>query len=319
MPYPARLNPHLEEAHGSTPRPGPARWGCSEGSGIWEEHDLDSHDYALLCAYTHPDASGRGAGPGHGLVRLGVLLRRPLPGGLQAQPGHGGRQGVPGPAAGRSCRWTSRQTLPSRPIRSRRAWPICGRGPCPRMSHGLAARGSARAPEPARRVALGALQYQRGPGRQPDRVHRDAPQGRRRALVGRTWWSTRRAPRSRRDRRPAGRCGCCKDTFSDGVHLRNDLFSYQREIEEEGELANGVLVLETLPRLHHPAGRGPVNDLLTSRLQQFENTALTELGPALRGERAGPGGAGARCSHTSRGSRTGSRAVTSGTCAPAAT
>ncbi len=35
-----------------------------------------------------------------------------------------------------------------------------------------------------------------------------------------------------------------RDTFSDAVHLRNDLFSYQRETEEEGELSNGVLVLE---------------------------------------------------------------------------
>src|SRR5262249_12873932 len=35
-----------------------------------------------------------------------------------------------------------------------------------------------------------------------------------------------------------------RDTFADGVHLRNDLFSYQREVEDEGELANGVLVVE---------------------------------------------------------------------------
>jgi len=28
-----------------------------EGSGVWDEQDFDSHDYALLCAYTHPDAS----------------------------------------------------------------------------------------------------------------------------------------------------------------------------------------------------------------------------------------------------------------------
>ena len=34
------------------------------------------------------------------------------------------------------------------------------------------------------------------------------------------------------------------DTFADAVHLRNDLFSYQREVEEEGENTNGVLVLE---------------------------------------------------------------------------
>ena len=35
-----------------------------------------------------------------------------------------------------------------------------------------------------------------------------------------------------------------RDTFADAVHLRNDLFSYQREVHDEGELSNGVLVLE---------------------------------------------------------------------------
>ena len=56
VPYPARLNPHVEEARQHT-----KSWarsiGMVEGSGIWEEKDLDSHDYALLCAYTHPDCS----------------------------------------------------------------------------------------------------------------------------------------------------------------------------------------------------------------------------------------------------------------------
>ena len=35
-----------------------------------------------------------------------------------------------------------------------------------------------------------------------------------------------------------------RDTFADAVHLRNDLFSYQREVAEEGENSNAVLVLE---------------------------------------------------------------------------
>src|SRR5262249_31686176 len=35
-----------------------------------------------------------------------------------------------------------------------------------------------------------------------------------------------------------------RDTFSDGVHLRNDLFSYQREVTDEGENSNAVLVFE---------------------------------------------------------------------------
>src|SRR5215510_12626256 len=62
MPIQARLNPHLNGAreHSKT-------WaremgilnspGEKGGPAIWDEHKLDSADYALLCAYTHPDAS----------------------------------------------------------------------------------------------------------------------------------------------------------------------------------------------------------------------------------------------------------------------
>ncbi|MGO4751887.1 germacradienol/geosmin synthase, partial [Streptomyces sp. 2MCAF27] len=54
-PYPARLNPHLAAARDHS-----KRWAREmvmiEGSGVWDEADFDSHDYALLCAYTHPDA-----------------------------------------------------------------------------------------------------------------------------------------------------------------------------------------------------------------------------------------------------------------------
>lgn len=70
------------------------------------------------------------------------------------------------------------------------------------------------------------------------------------------------------------------ETFSDGVHLRNDLFSYQREVEDEGELSNGVLVLETFFGCTTQEAAETVNDILTSRLHQFEHTALTEV-PAL--------------------------------------
>ncbi len=76
-----------------------------------------------------------------------------------------------------------------------------------------------------------------------------------------------------------------KDTFSDAVHLRNDLFSYEREIEEEGELANCVLVLERFFDIDPQAAADMTNEILTSRLHQFEATALTEL-PALFEEHA---------------------------------
>ena len=55
-PYPARCNPHLEAARDHS-KAWARDMGMIEGSGIWDEDDFDSHDYALLCAYTHPDAS----------------------------------------------------------------------------------------------------------------------------------------------------------------------------------------------------------------------------------------------------------------------
>ncbi|HVQ99636.1 MAG TPA: hypothetical protein VMS16_12680, partial [Mycobacterium sp.] len=71
-----------------------------------------------------------------------------------------------------------------------------------------------------------------------------------------------------------------KDSFADAVHFRNDLFSYQRETEQEGEVNNCVLVLERFLDVSPQRAADLTNDLLTSRLQQFENTTLTEL-PAL--------------------------------------
>ena len=54
VPHPARLNPHLEQARRHS-----KAWARDmmmiEGSGIWDERAFDSHDYALLCAYTHPE------------------------------------------------------------------------------------------------------------------------------------------------------------------------------------------------------------------------------------------------------------------------
>lgn len=79
-----------------------------------------------------------------------------------------------------------------------------------------------------------------------------------------------------------------RDTFADGVHLRNDLFSYQRETRDEGELANMVLVLERFLDLQTQAAADLTNDILTSRLYQFENTFFTELPPLFEEHRLDP-------------------------------
>ncbi|HUN37726.1 MAG TPA: germacradienol/geosmin synthase [Trebonia sp.] len=70
------------------------------------------------------------------------------------------------------------------------------------------------------------------------------------------------------------------DSFADSVHLRNDLFSYQREVTQEGENANAVLVFSEFLGVGVQQAADLVGDLLTSRMQQFEHTAVAEV-PAL--------------------------------------
>jgi hypothetical protein len=56
MPYTARCNPNVDEAHRHT-----RAWAKSVGlldSGVWTEQDLDSTDYARYAALCHPDAPG---------------------------------------------------------------------------------------------------------------------------------------------------------------------------------------------------------------------------------------------------------------------
>src|SRR5690606_34299432 len=65
--------------------------------------------------------------------------------------------------------------------------------------------------------------------------------------------------------------------------LLNDCFSYQKEIEYEGELNNGVLAVENFFGCGRDEALPIVNDLITSRRLQFEHLATREL-PALADE-----------------------------------
>jgi germacradienol/geosmin synthase len=65
--------------------------------------------------------------------------------------------------------------------------------------------------------------------------------------------------------------------------LTNDIFSYQKEIEFEGELNNGVLVVQKFLGIGRKQAVLVVNDLMTSRLLQFEHIIATEL-PILAGD-----------------------------------
>ncbi len=274
VPHPARLNPHLDEARAHS-----AAWaremGMLEGSGVWTRADLDAHDYGLLCAYTHPDASAEVLSlvtdwyvwvfffDDHFLEvfkrtndRVGgkaYLDRLPLF--MPADPD----TPVPEPTnpveAGLADLW--RRTVPAMGEDWRVRFAESTRNLLNESLWELANINAGRIANPVEYIEM-------------------------RRKVGGAPWSAGLIEYAAGAEVPAAVSGSrplrvLMDAFSDGVHLRNDLFSYQREVQDEGELSNGVLVLETFLECGTQEAADAVNDLLTSRLQQFENTVVTEL------------------------------------------
>ncbi|MGW6460975.1 terpene synthase family protein [Streptomyces sp. NPDC055078] len=274
MPYPARLSPHVDTARAHT-----KEWargmGMLEGSGVWEERDLDAHDYALLCGYTHPDCDAEALSlvtdwyvwvfffDDHFLEifkrtqdRAGgkAYLDR-LPAFMPMDPA----QPTPEPTnpveAGLADLWA--RTVPSMSAAWRERFAESTRNLLNESLWELSNINEGRISNPVEYIEM-------------------------RRKVGGAPWSAgiieyaagAEIPEPVAASRPLR---VLTDAFADAVHLRNDLFSYQREVEDEGELSNGVLVLETFLGCTTQEAAEAVNDLLTSRLQQFENTALTEV------------------------------------------
>lgn len=280
MPYPARLNPSLEEARTHTkawaralgmldaPQP-------ESGSVIWDEATFDSMDYALLCAYTHPEAPAPElelitdwyvwvfffddhfyevykrtrdhAGAKAYLDRLPLFM--PLSAD-ETPP-----QATNAVERGLIDLWA--RTVPSRSADWRQRFFISTRNLLLESAWELSNISDDRVPNPIEYIEM-------------------------RRKVGGAPWSADLVEHAVAAEVPARIAAIrpirvLKDTFADGVHLRNDLFSYQRETESEGELNNGVLVIERFLAVDPQQAANIVNDILTSRLHQFENTVLTEL------------------------------------------
>ncbi|MFC7984452.1 germacradienol/geosmin synthase Cyc2 [Streptomyces sp. NPDC057336] len=276
LPHPARLNRHLDEARSHS-----TAWaremGMLEGSGVWDQADLDAHDYGLLCAYTHPDCDGpalslitdwyvwvfffddhflekfkrsqdRVGGKAH-LDRLPLFM--PLdPDTAMPEPENPVEAGL-------ADLW--RRTVPAMSADWRRRFAVATEHLLNESLWELSNINEGRIANPVEYIEM------------------------RRKVGGAPWsaglveYATAEVPAAVAGTRPLR---VLMETFSDAVHLRNDLFSYQREVEDEGELSNGVLVLESFFDCTTQEAAELVNDVLTSRLHQFEHTAFTEV-PAV--------------------------------------
>ncbi|CAJ65130.1 MULTISPECIES: family 2 encapsulin nanocompartment cargo protein terpene cyclase [Frankia] len=285
VPYPARLSPHLEQA-----REHSREWARAmemidtpqHGIAIWTERDLDAHDYALLCAYTHPDATADRLNlitdwyvwvfyfddhflelykRSHDLAGARAYLDRlpafmPVDGEITEEPSNPVERGL-------ADLWT--RTVPARSADWRARFAVSTRNLLDESLWELENINAARLSNPIEYIEM-------------------------RRKVGGAPWSANLVEHAADAEVPARVAATrplqvLRDTFADAVHLRNDLFSYEREVTEEGELSNGVLVVERFLDIDTQAAADTVNDLLTSRLHQFEHTAATEL-PAVLDEHA---------------------------------
>jgi germacradienol/geosmin synthase len=279
LPYAVRLNPHGEDAHRHTMawarRMGmldrPARPG---GPPVWTAAELAAMDYARMCAYTHPECDGEEldlitdwyvwvfffddhfleaykrtrdmAGARAHLRRLEAFM-----------PGPG--EPMPAPAnpveAGLADLW--QRTVPAMSGDWRRRFTESTRALLNESLWELANIGEGRIANPIEYIEM-------------------------RRKVGGAPWSANlvehavgaEVPARIAESRPLQ---VLRDTFADAVHLRNDLFSYQREVQQEGELSNCVLVLERFLGVDTQRAAELTNDLLSSRLRHFEHTALEDL------------------------------------------
>ncbi|HWO18545.1 MAG TPA: germacradienol/geosmin synthase [Kofleriaceae bacterium] len=281
VPWPARLNPHLEGARAHS-----KAWarevgilapeGKEQGGEIWTERKFDAHDYALLCAYTHPEASGAeldlitdwyvwvfffddhflevykrtkdSKGSKAYLAGLSAFMPIEPAGARLPEPTNPVERGLADlwtrTVPGTSSDWRRRFVLATKNLLEESTWELNN------ITEGRIA-------NPIEYIEM-------------------------RRKVGGAPWSAGLVEHAVAAEIPARVAGTrpmrvLKDTFSDAVHLRNDLFSYQREVEEEGENANCVLVFEKFFGLATQAAADLVNEVLSSRLYQFENTVFTEL------------------------------------------
>ncbi|PRQ04309.1 Germacradienol/geosmin synthase [Enhygromyxa salina] len=282
MPYPARLNPNVEATRTHT-----KAWAHEMGmlgsrageasSFTWDEASYDTHDYALLCAYTHPDLPPaeldlisdwyvwlfffddhfletfkRGRDMAGGKEYL-ARIRAFMP--LELQP----QSSLPTPTnpveRGMAELWA--RTAPQTSISWRRRYIADTRDTLETVLWELSNISHGRVANPLEYVAM-------------------------RRLVGGSLWAAdlleRAAGIELSDTVVATRpLRVLQDTFADTVSLHNDLMSYQREVEDEGEKSNGVLVLEKFLGVGPQAAAKLANDVLSSRIHQFENTVVAEL------------------------------------------
>ncbi len=292
VPIQPRLNPHVEGARHRT-KAWARRMGMltaangGAGAPLWDERTFDSHDYALLCAYTHPDA----APPELDLITdwyvwffyfddhfLGAYKRTLDLDGAQKyltrlstfaplQPGGAAPPADPADPVERGLADLWARTTPTVSTGWRKRFGVSFKALLDESFWELRHRRAGSAPNP-----IEYIEKRRKMGGAVVAAHlvehavgSEVPE----LLAATRQFAT------------------LADAFADAVHLCNDIFSYAKEIGAEGEQANAIVVASRFLDINVQAASDFIGDQLAGRMHQFENTALLEVPPLIEEHQLG--------------------------------
>ncbi len=290
MPFPLRLSPHLDAARRHTVQWG-ARIGLHEaepgvpGSRVWTAERHIDIDLPLCAAGIQPDATPDELNLTSDWLSWGTHAD-------DYYPAVFGR--ARDLTAARASTERLRALMPVAPGDEPAA---AGVVPATAMERGLAdlwARTAEPMPVVERRAFRGAVERMldawlweldnQAQHRIPDPV--DYVEMRRRTFgfdMVSTLIGLARKPRLPKRVLASGSLRSLQGSAGDYLCLLNDLFSYQKEVEFEGEFHNALVVVRNFFSCDYPTAVSIVNDLLTSRMRQFEHVAAHEL-PVLCGD-----------------------------------
>lgn len=249
----------------------------ANGDVVWDEADYDAHDYPLLCAYTHPDCSAEELNLiTDWYVWVFYFDDHFLSHYKQTGDAEGARDYLNGLAAYMPVEDGATIPAPTGPPEAGLAdlWV--------RTVPAMSSEWRLRFAETTRDLLQESLWELMNITER--RVANPIEYIEQRRKVGGAPWSACLVEHAAMAEVPPDLAGSrpirvLTEAFADSVHMRNDLFSYQRETQSEGEVNNAVLVTERFFGVGPQQAANRVNDLLTSRLHQFENTVVAELPP----------------------------------------
>jgi len=278
MPWPARVNPHLEGA-----RVHSKEWAYmvgilgSEEDAVWDEATFDAMDFAAFAAATHPDAPAIELDLISDWYIWGWFVDDYFPKTFEV-----GNEDIGQAKAYLSRLLSFMPTDLDTPIpEPQNPTEFALVDLWPRTAPTMSQQWRQRYVEHIRIMAEANLRELFNTGKNKKRIIDPIEYIALRRKVGGVFWSAdlvehsleAEIPPEIYDKRPIQ---VLNDTFADSVGLRNDIISYQRDIDE-GKVNNCVMVAEHFLNTEIQEAVNFVNDLVTSRLYQFEHTMTMEL------------------------------------------